>query len=163
MLLRGCMVSRAKPRSSIHLVWINSATLSFMLRRVSFSVSADTRFAAALSSSAGLMASNFSNAACSARCFSACLASHSASLLSLKASSLASTMVSLRLASAASCARRASSSLWVLGAVAGSLAAAAGVGAAVGELAVTGSTGAVCGISIASSSVKALETAASLF
>ena len=44
----------------MHLVWINSATLSFMLRRVSFSVSADTRFAAALSSSAGLMASNFS-------------------------------------------------------------------------------------------------------
>ena len=51
----------------MHLVWINSETLSFMLRRVSFSVSADTRFAAALSSSAGLMASNFSNAACSAR------------------------------------------------------------------------------------------------
>ena len=147
MLLRGCMVSRAKPRSSIHLVWINSATLSFMLRRVSFSVSADTRFAAALSSSAGPMASNLSSAACSARRFSACLASHSA----------------LRLASDASCARRASSSLWVLGAVAGSLAAAAGVGAAVGELAVAGSTGAVCGISIASSSVKASETAASLF
>ena len=49
------------------------------------------------------------------------------------------------------------------GVVFGSLAAAAGVGAAVVELAVAGSTGAACGISIASSSVKVSETAASLF
>ena len=132
----------------MHLVWINSETLSFMLRRVSFSVSADTRFAAALSSSAGLMASNFSNAACSARCFSACLASHSA----------------LRLASAASCARRASSSLWVSETADGSLTAVAGAGSVSGgKLPVVGSAGTVCGISISSSSIKALETAASLF
>ncbi len=147
MLLRGCMVSRAKSRSSMHLVWMNSATLSFILRRVSFSVSVEIRPAAALSSSAGLMAFNFSSAACSARCFSACLASHSA----------------LRLASASSCARRESSSFSVSGSAAGALTAAAGTGSASGKITAVGSTGFFFVISISSSSIKALETAASLF
>ena len=98
--LRGCMVRRAKAISSRHLVWINSATHSFMLRRVSFSVSALTLCMEAFTTSSSLIAARRSSCSCSAFFFSACLASHSA----------------LRLASAASCsARRLSSSAAALG------------------------------------------------
>ena len=97
--LRGCMVRRAKAISSRHLVWINSATHSFMLRRVSFSVSALTRCMEAFTTSSSLIAARRSSCSCSAFFFSACRASHSA----------------LRLASAASCsARRFSSSASVV-------------------------------------------------
>ena len=97
--MRGCMVRRAKAISSRHLVWINSATHSFMLRRVSFSVSALTRCMEAFTTSSSLIAARRSSCSCSAFFFSACRASHSA----------------LRLASAASCsARRFSSSASVV-------------------------------------------------
>ena len=86
MFFWGSMTCLANAASSRHAVWTYSETHSFMLRRVSFSVSVPTLFMDSDISSVSLIAMIRSICAFSASFFACCLASHSAFLLASAAS-----------------------------------------------------------------------------